>query len=474
LITSVRNRRVARAAKLRKRGIREEHHRFLVEGAQASAEALTGGVVEEVFFVPGSTGRVPEVVEGARVAGVDVIDVSENVMAHLTSAVTPQGIVAVARFVDVPAHDVAAGLTTGGGIVPVLCSVRDPGNAGAILRSADAAGAAGVVFSSDSVDVYNAKTVRASAGSLFHLPVVRGADPAEAVAALGTEDVQVLAAAADGELSMHEAELSRPTVLLLGNEAWGLPDEVRGLADQTVRVPIHGNAESLNLAAAAALLLFESARQRRGRSAGGLSSVIADSVHDMRVPLTGLKGFASTLVDRWEHFEDHERRRFLEGILIDVERLSSLITLLVDAARVEQGRAPGRVERREAADTLKRLSELFVRSPDYPDLEVSGEAEVPMDPERLRALLLILCEAAMWWGHEGPIRIEARPDDGGTVIEVRRGGDGPTEGDIAAMFDARGEGPRIGLHLARQVAEAHGGTLSCLGGDGVRFLLRLP
>jgi TrmH family RNA methyltransferase len=474
LITSVRNRRVATAAKLRKRGIREQHQRFLVEGAQATAEALDAGAVEEIFFVPGSTGRVPDVVDRARVSGIDVIDVSDNVMAHLTSAVTPQGLAAVARFVDVPLTQVTPGPGTGG-IVPVLCSVRDPGNAGAILRSADASGAAGVVFSSDSVDVYNAKTVRASAGSLFHLPVVRDAQPEEAVRALGETGAQVLAASADGEMTMYEADLSRPTILLLGNEAWGLPSEIRGLAEGTVRVPIHGEAESLNLAAAAALLLFEAARQRSGAT-GGLSALIANSVHDMRVPLTGLKGFASTLVDRWEHFEEGDRRRFLEGILIDVERLSALITLLVDAARVEQGRAlPRPAERRDVADTLKRLAELFIRTPDYPQLEVSGEAEVSVEPERLRALLLVLCEAAMWWGHDGPIRIDARTDDGGALIEVSRGGGGPTEAHIATMFDAAtGEGPRIGLHVARLVTEAHGGTLSCEGGDGVRYRLRLP
>lgn len=236
MITSVRNRRVATAAKLRKRGIREQHHRFLVEGAQATAEGLSAGAVEEVYFVPGSTGRVPEVAERARTSGIEVIDVSEAVMAHLTSAVTPQGLAAVARFVDVPVTDVTPG------VVPILCSVRDPGNAGAILRSADASGAAGVVFSSDSVDVYNAKTVRASAGSLFHLPVVRDVSPQDAVEALGTAGVQVLAASANGEMTMYEADLTGPTVLLLGNEAWGLPDEIRGLAEATVRVPIQGGA----------------------------------------------------------------------------------------------------------------------------------------------------------------------------------------------------------------------------------------
>lgn len=188
-----------------------------------------------------------------------------------------------------------------------------------------------------------------------------------------------------------------------------------------------------------------------------------------------MKGFASTLVDRWEVFEESDRRRFLEGILIDVERLSSLITLLVDAARIEQGKPPHRPERREVTDVLKRLSELFVRTPEYPQLEVSGDAEVSIEPDRLRAILLVLCEGAMWWGREGPIHINASPEGDGVLIEVRRAGGGPGAADVAAMFDASaGEGPRIGLHVGRLVAEAHGGSLTCEGGDGIRYQLRLP
>ncbi|MGH8875345.1 MAG: TrmH family RNA methyltransferase, partial [Acidimicrobiia bacterium] len=167
MISSTKNPRVADAAKLKKRGLREQRGRFLVEGAQAAGEAVGVGAVELLFHVPGATGRVPEVVAAAEAAGVEVEAVSEAVMDHLTSAVTPQGIVAVAGFVDVPMSELEPGP------VPVLCSVRDPGNAGTLLRSADASGAAGVVFTTDSVDVYNAKAVRASAGSVFHVPVVR-------------------------------------------------------------------------------------------------------------------------------------------------------------------------------------------------------------------------------------------------------------------------------------------------------------
>jgi len=142
--------------------------------------------------------------------------------------------------------------------------VRDPGNAGTVLRSSDAAGADGVIFAAASVDPYNSKCVRSSAGSLFHLPVVAGAPLGGAIAGLREAGLQVLAA--DGSATSFldvpgGPDLSRPTAWLFGNEAWGLPDELLALADAVVAVPIYGQAESLNLAAAAAVCLYASARQ---------------------------------------------------------------------------------------------------------------------------------------------------------------------------------------------------------------------
>jgi RNA methyltransferase, TrmH family len=379
--------------------------------------------------------------------------------------------VAVARFVDVPIGDLPPGL------VPVLCSVRDPGNAGTILRSADAAGATGVVFTRESVDLYNAKAVRASAGSLFHLPVAREITAPDAVEALRGAGAQVLAAAADGDSDVYEADLSRPTALLFGNEAWGLTPDIRRLADGSVRVPIAGKAESLNLAAAAALILFESARQRakRGPAAGDLSRVISASVHDVRLPLTALKGFASTLVDRWERFQDPARREMVEGMLLDIERVSAMIGLMVDAARIEQGRVGPASERRDVAETLAWVADVFDRSRDYPNVTVRGGAPAAVDRDRLQGLLLALCDGAMWWGQEGPISIEARPSSEGAVIEVSRGGGGPTEEEVRAMFAGPGsDGSKIGLHMAKLIVDALGGTLTAEGGDTVRFILTLP
>lgn len=466
MITSTKNPTVVQAAKLSKRGIRDQHRRFLVEGAQAAAEAVATGAAELVLHVPDSSGRAPEVVAAAEAAGANVEAVSEAVISRLTSTVTPQGIVAVARFVDVPLSQVRPG------IVPVLCSVRDPGNAGTILRSADAFGAAGVVFTSDSVDVYNAKAVRSSAGSLFHVPVVRDVTAARAVEELRSAGASILAAAADGEADASEVDLSGPTALLLGNEAWGLPPEVRALADGSVRVPIQGRAESLNLAAAAAVLLY----QASGGGAGGdLSQVISASVHDVRLPLTALKGFASTLVDRWDRFKDPARHEMVEGMLLDIERVSAMIALMVDAARIEQGRVGAASQTRDVAEALAWVAEIFGRSKDYPDVDAQGGGPASVDRERIQALLLAMCDGAMWFGQDGPIRIEARAEEGSAVVEVSRGGEGLDDLEAERMFAGPGEeGSKIGLHVARRIAEALGGSLVAEGGDGVRFRLTLP
>lgn len=470
MITSTKNPTVVHAAKLSKRGIRDQHRRFLVEGAQAAAEAVATGAAELVLHVPDSSGRAPEVVAAAEAAGANVEAVSEAVMSRLTSTVTPQGIVAVARFVDVPLSQVRPG------IVPVLCSVRDPGNAGTILRSADAFGAAGVVFTSDSVDVYNAKAVRSSAGSLFHVPVVRDVTAARAVEELRSAGASILAAAADGEADASEVDLSGPTALLLGNEAWGLPPEVRALADGSVRVPIQGRAESLNLAAAAAVLLYQAALGASGGGAGGdLSQVISASVHDVRLPLTALKGFASTLVDRWDRFKDPARHEMVEGMLLDIERVSAMIALMVDAARIEQGRVGAASQTRDVAEALAWVAEIFGRSKDYPDVDAQGGGPASVDRERIQALLLAMCDGAMWFGQDGPIRIEARAEEGSAVVEVSRGGEGLDDLEAERMFAGPGEeGSKIGLHVARRIAEALGGSLVAEGGDGVRFRLTLP
>jgi TrmH family RNA methyltransferase len=174
-------------------------------------------------------------------------------------------VVAVCRRVDVALSDV---VRPGVQLVVCCAQVRDPGNAGTVVRCADALGADGVVLSTGSVELTNPKTVRASVGSLFHLPVAVGADLPSVVASAHGAGLQVLAADGTGDLDLTDltrtGDLSRPTLWLFGNEAWGMPAADRALADSVVRVPLYGAAESLNLATAAAVCLYTTATVQRG------------------------------------------------------------------------------------------------------------------------------------------------------------------------------------------------------------------
>ncbi|MGC3993674.1 MAG: RNA methyltransferase [Propionicimonas sp.] len=269
---------VLRAARaLQRRAERKETGRFLVEGRQAVREALAvPGVVEAVFFRWAAAMDNIDLFEQARAAGVTYYGVSEQNLATLTDTVTPQGVVAVARTIDVPLKSVLGKQPDPGkprkkhsrknvSLVVICAQVRDPGNAGTVIRCADAFGADAVILSSDSVELYNPKTVRASVGSIFHLPIVVGADLTEAIDACRAAGMQIFATdgAAGTDLTDLDAQLDRPTAWVMGNESWGLPVEHLALADHTVAVPIYGHAESLNLATAAAVCLYASASAQR-------------------------------------------------------------------------------------------------------------------------------------------------------------------------------------------------------------------
>jgi len=199
--------------------------------------------------------RYPDLVAGAGEARVS--EVTPAGLAALAETAQPQGLVAVCGYLDVP---LVEAMSRAPRLAAVLVEIRDPGNAGTVLRTADAAGAGAVVFAGDAVDPYNGKCVRASAGSIFHVDVVRGTDPLTAVTALREAGSTVLAADPRGETDLELADMTAPTAWVFGSEAHGLPPEVAAAADARVRVPIHGRAESLNLAAAAAVCLYASAR----------------------------------------------------------------------------------------------------------------------------------------------------------------------------------------------------------------------
>jgi len=262
----------ARARKLRRlarRAYRTDQRQFLVEGVNSVREALTahdnrGANVGEVIVSASAVERVPELMALASRVEAPVTVASEAVLNVLCETVTPQGIVAVVDFLDVPLGVVLDGRPQ---LVALLADARDPGNAGSVVRAADAAGAAAVIFAGDSVDPYNGKVVRASVGGLFHLPIVTGVSLADAVQQLRASTMQVLVADGAGDTDLDSRELAArlrdPTGWVFGNEAWGVTSDTLALADAVVRIPIYGAAESLNLATAAALCLYASASAQR-------------------------------------------------------------------------------------------------------------------------------------------------------------------------------------------------------------------
>ncbi|GAB10826.1 putative RNA methyltransferase [Gordonia araii NBRC 100433] len=243
---------------------RREQQRFLVEGANAVGAALETGHALVVLVGETDAARHRDIVDAAAARGIEVVALTERAVAKLADATTPPGIFAVCSPLDA---DLAAVLDCRPRLLAVAVEPREPGNLGTIIRCADAMGAGGVVVLGDAVDPHNGKCVRASAGSVFHLPIARDRDIGHGLSALRDAGMALLAATADGETPIggsgdgpDDDFLAAPTAWLFGNEAHGLPAEVAAAADRRVSIPIRGRAESLNLATAAAICLYESAK----------------------------------------------------------------------------------------------------------------------------------------------------------------------------------------------------------------------
>ena len=256
VLTNVRAPKVARARRLLKRGFRESDGAFLAEGPQACREGALAGKVTELFLTQEGLDRYPEIVATVENSGAEITLCNSTVIEQFSSTVTPQGMTAVVRMWD---QNPDAIFHASAKLVVALTAVRDPGNAGSVIRVADAAGADGVIMSSDSVDLFNPKVVRSSVGSLFHLPIAIGQNLAETISTARSNGMQVLAADTGGISLYGDADLAKPTLWIFGNEAWGIPKEVLELVDHVVSIPIYGQAESLNLATASALCLYASA-----------------------------------------------------------------------------------------------------------------------------------------------------------------------------------------------------------------------
>jgi RNA methyltransferase, TrmH family len=241
---------VAAAIKLHRHVGRRRAASFLAEGPNLVEAALRRGLVSEVFATEAALARF-----GSMLGDVHVDLVTERAAKALSDTVTPIGLVAVCSVPEVALADVLPVR-----LVAVAVEISEPGNAGTLIRIADAMGADAVVLAGHSVDPYNGKCLRASAGSIFSIPVVSAPDAHGAIAALSETGIQVLATTVDGEVSLEDADLSQPTAWLFGPEAHGLPADLAAKATHRIRIPMPGNAESLNVASAAAICLYQSAR----------------------------------------------------------------------------------------------------------------------------------------------------------------------------------------------------------------------
>ncbi|WP_425005354.1 TrmH family RNA methyltransferase [Mycolicibacterium sp. S3B2] len=245
------------AVKLHRHTGRRRAARFLAEGPNLVEAALRRGLVSEVFVTENAAARFADLL-----AGTPTQLVTERAAKALSDTVTPVGLVAVCTIPDTGLAQVLADAPT---LVAVPVGVSEPGNAGTIIRVADAMGADAVVLAGPSVDPYNGKCLRASAGSIFSIPVIAEPDTQAVVAGLRDAGLQVLATVLDGSVSLDDVDLARPTAWLFGPEAHGLPPDVVELATARVRIPMVGNAESLNIGSAAAICLYQSARASRDR-----------------------------------------------------------------------------------------------------------------------------------------------------------------------------------------------------------------
>jgi RNA methyltransferase, TrmH family len=270
MLTNIGSDRVRSVRALSRRTVREREHLFLAEGPQAVREVVAHrpDKVQDLYFEAQAGTWQASVLDAAQAAGLSIREVSHEVLAAMCDTLVPQGVLAVCRPIDVHLDAVLAERPR---LLVILTNVRDPGNAGTVIRGADAAGADAVLLSDSSVDIYNPKVVRSSVGSLFHLPIVTGVPIAVLLDRVRAAGLALLAADGCGDEVLDDLDddlFARPHAWVMGNEAWGLEPDVRAACDTVVRVPIYGKAESLNLAMAATICLYKSVSVQKCHDSG--------------------------------------------------------------------------------------------------------------------------------------------------------------------------------------------------------------
>lgn len=251
--------RVVQAAKLHRSAARKKAQRFIVEGENSVEAALATGSATDLFITEQAAKRFEPLITLAQNMGAFVHPINDRAAAHMSDTKSTTGLFAICNPVLWPMKQALRGTPQ---LLSIPVETSEPGNAGTLIRVSDAMGADAVVFAGSTVDPQASKCVRASAGSLFHVPVARETNVAAVLQSVRARGLQLLATSADGEVDLDEATelLAQPTAWLFGNEAHGLGAEVLAQADHRVRIPIRGRAQSLNLATAASICLYESSK----------------------------------------------------------------------------------------------------------------------------------------------------------------------------------------------------------------------
>ena len=257
-VTGLQNPVVKAAAELKQKKYRTQNGLYLAEGLRTAEEAVAYKAVETLFYVATDDERTMRLLEDAAAQNIKLVCVSENVMKKIADTETPQGIIAVCKMRQPKLENLLAS----GKMLLVLDRVGDPGNIGTMLRTADAAGIGGLVLLKGCADIYAPKTVRSSMGSLFHIPVLSGVSEQEFVSAAKKAGYDLLVTCLDGADNLYKADLSGRIAFVMGNEAGGVSETLLEKADKRVYIPMAGKAESLNVAMAAGIVMFEALRRR--------------------------------------------------------------------------------------------------------------------------------------------------------------------------------------------------------------------
>lgn len=262
-ILSRQNPKIKYLSKLASQTFRQKEGRFLIEGVKMVEEVMVSGwLIKVVVYSPElmTSSRGKKLLEEVRAKGIVTWEITDSLLAGISDLSSPQGVLAV---VQKPYHSLEDLLPAGR--IPLLVlvdQVQDPGNLGTIIRVADAAGATGVILFKGTVDLYNPKVLRATMGSLFHLPVLKSFNQQPVLSFLVEAGIQLLASDPHSGIPIYKADLTRPVALIVGNETSGIRREAKNHVKLSVCIPMLGQAESLNVAVAVGIMLYEAVRQR--------------------------------------------------------------------------------------------------------------------------------------------------------------------------------------------------------------------